>query len=258
MRAHLLTALCVGLGLFPATVHAQEYMIEETRSPRFLVEATGGWGFQLGETEYLPDGSATEYQHPLVNGYAVGGTAGLMLMEQVALVVSYEYTNATSSEGDITGALDRVEGYIDYHSTVIGLRLYQPTGFGRLRLEFGIGVMFPHETRLELEYADTLQALGISGTGTRVSNYSWGVGGQALAGYEVPLGDVFYVAANLKYKLFQTTNKGETTELRNFVDLEAEVPMPVDATITHDDGAARPTTNSVQDVRLQLAVGVRF
>ena len=252
------------LGLSGSTVLAQDredelVLVERSPADRLLIEVTGGYGFQLGETDYLPDGAATRYQHPLVNGYTVGGTAGVFLAPHIALIGNYEYASASSREGDVPGFIDRVEGEIDYHTATAGVRLYAPVGFGSIRTELALGILFPYEKRTEIEYGSGLQPVGISGTGTRVESFDFGYGGHALIGYEVPVGGPLYLAANLKLKLFQSTNDGEVTELRNFVtDFEALPPEAVTTDIRHEDGASRPSTDSVQEARLQLALGARF
>ncbi len=227
--------------------------------PTGFVEATGAYGFQLGSTQYLPDGSPQQYEHPMFHGYAIGATAGYFLAPQLALIASWEYAASTSREGELDGVLSRVQAEIDYHTAVIGLRLYQPAGIGLLRAELGLGLLFPHQTRLEMEYGPALAAAGISGTGVREDEYGLGFGGHAVLGYEVPIHGPLYAAASLKLKVFQTDDDGETTRLRNLVtDFGGEPPVAIDADLEHGDGGAEPSTRSVQEARLQLALGVRF
>lgn len=242
-----------------ATVaHAHDYDDDDDRVYVF-VEASGSYGFQLGETEYLPDGAAAAYKHPVVNGPAVGASLGFFITKMIGLSLNYEYTAAWTRTGDIPGVLDSVQGHIQYHTLTLGPRLVVPFGFGRFRAEVGVGVVFPFQTKLEYEYAANLSAIGISGTGTRISHYNVGVGAEALVGYEFPLGDFLYLATDLKLKTLQTNNRDKTTELNNFVtDFEAAPPTPVNAVIDHDNGQARPTTYSVQAIRGQVSFGARF
>jgi hypothetical protein len=229
--------------------------------PLVLIEGTGGYGFQFGETEYLPSGAGDIYQHPMVHGYSVGGTLGVFLDPNLALIATYEYASAQSSRGDVPGVIDRIEGSIDFHTATAGLRLYHPIGFGRIRGELALGVLFPYSTELTVTHGAGLTQLPmpITGEGTRRDNYSVGFGGHAALGYEFPIVAGLYGALQVKYRLFQSENSGETTELRNFVtDYEAAPPRAVDATITHGDGAERPVTTSVQDVRLQATLGWMF
>lgn len=246
------------LVLLSASAAAAQSPPEERRSIGF-VEASGAYGFQLGTTDYLPDGAAQQYQHPLVNGYAVGASAGYFLTPALAVVVSYEYAAASSREGDVDSVLTRVQGELDYHTLVAGLRLLHPLGFGALRAEIGLGVVLPYETRLEVDYGPALAPAGIAGTGSVTEDHGLGVGGHAVLGYEMPIHGPLYVAANLKLQVFQSGNDGEQTRLRNYVtDLSASPPAAVDADADHGDGEAQPTTHSVQAARLQLALGVRF
>lgn len=266
MRTLLPAATSLLALLFASTAAAQDDWspppTSEAPTPEqapIFVEGTFGYGFQFGETSYLPDGMPGQYMHPLVNGYTVGGTAGYFFTPGVAVVLNYEYASASSSEGSLDGVIDSIEGEIDYHTLVVGLRLWEPVGFGALRAEFGLGVVLPYQTELEVQYGPGLMPAGITGSGTQTESYSLGVGGHALLGYEVPITGPLYAALNLKIKAFQSTNDGETTEYENFVtDFGAMPPTAVDAEIEHGDGAAQPTTNSVQEARLQLAVGVRF
>lgn len=232
------------------------------RLPSVFVEGTGSYGVQFGETSYLPSGAPGQYMHPIVHGFAVGGTAGVFVVhDTVALVANYEYTNARSRHGSITGVLDDVQGSIEYHTATVGMRLRAPTGFGAFHAEAAGGVVFPYETELQFDYGAALTQLPtpITGTGLRTDHYSVGFGGSALIGYEIPIFDCFYLAVNAKLRLFEAENAGETTDLDNVVtDFAATPPTATDATIAYGNGAAQPSTNSVQDVRLQLALGAAF
>lgn len=256
------------------TAHAQRDMEHDdtyemrardprSMAPRFgFAEANIGYGVQFGVIEYLPgtDGPM-DWKYPLVHGPTAGGTVGVILAENIGLLLNYEYTWATTPDAEIPGAVDEINGTIDYHTLTAGLRLYVPVGFGRLRAELAGGVVFPFHSRLEFEYSQALSALPepIVGTGERILNFSVGYGGHAALGYELPIAPGFYLAFNIKYKLFETENSGETTELRNFVVDFAEMPpTAVDRTIVHGDGAERPMTESVQDVRVQLSIGAGF
>jgi hypothetical protein len=142
------------------------------------------------------------------------------------------------------------------------LRLYVPVGYGWFSGELAVGVAFPYTKRLEFVYNQALAPAGITGTGERVENFSVGFGGHAQIGYQLPIVPGLYLGFSLKYKLFESENSGETSEFRNFLDLdglaEGGAPTTVDATIEHGDGAARPMTDSVQEVRFQLSLGVGF
>lgn len=254
-------ALALTLVATAAHAHDDDYDADYDDDDRAYVffEASGSYGMQLGETDYLPDGGPTAYRHPVVNGPAVGASIGVFVTKLIALSLNYEYTAAWTRSGEIPGVLDDVRGYIQYHTITFGPRLVVPAGFGRLRAEVGVGVVLPFDTQLEYEYAANLAAIGITGEGSRIDNYTIGFGAQGLVGYEFPLGDVVYLATDLKFKTLQSNNSDKTTELRNFVtDFEAVPPTATNATIEYQDGQARPTTNSVQSVRLQLSLGARF
>lgn len=254
-------AVACSLSLAATVASAQERVyVDVDRAPRQpigFIEATGGYGVQMGETDYLPDGALDEYQHPLVNGYAVGGTAGLFVSPLVSLIANYEYTEAWSRNGEIPGLLDEVQGEIDYHTITGGVRLRAPVGFGALRAELAVGVVLPYETELRFDYGPVVAQLGLTGTGTRVEHFSTGFGGHGALGYEIPLGDMFYLALDVKMKVFQSDNSGESTEYRNMVT-DFDNPVPVTATVEHDDGAERPITSSVQSTRGHLTLGARF
>lgn len=234
----------------------------EERHPTHLVlEVNGGYGIQFGVTDYLPTGTPDEWQYPITHGPSVGGLLGLMLTRNIALIGAYEYSWATTPHGEVPGILDRIQGTVDYHTFTAGLRVYAPLFFGRLRAELGVGVALPFSTRLELEYGENMEQLPtpITGIGTRESDYSIGFGGHAALDYEIPISESFYVALGLRYRLFESENSGETQRLRNFVtDFDALPPTTTDADITFGDGAERPSTRSVQDVRLRLTVGGGF
>jgi hypothetical protein len=224
-----------------------------------FVEATGAYGVQFGETDYLPAGAVGDWMHPMVLGYAFGGTAGISLAPGVALIANYEYSRAESREGQIDGAVDVVQGEIDYHTIVGGARFYVPLPYGAIQAELGLGVLLPFQTEITVQYAGALASV-IGEEGSRIDRYSIGFGGHGMFGYMMPIGDVFYTALNLKLRLFEAENSGETTTFNNFVTDYTSQPLPTVTTgeVPHGDGAAQPSTNSVQDVRVQLALGARF
>ncbi|MDQ3035700.1 MAG: hypothetical protein M3Y87_25060 [Myxococcota bacterium] len=231
----------------------------DARPSMGFVEATGAYGVQFGETNYLPAGAVGSYQHPIVHGYSVGGTAGITLIPGLSVIANYEYTDARSRTGSIQGVVDEAQGFIDYHTIVAGLRLSVPVGFGAIQAEVAGGVVLPFESELRLTYGAALAPLGIAGSGSMIESYSVGFGGHGMIGYRIPIFDVFYTAINFKLRTFQSENSGERTVLRNFVtDFEAQPPVATDGEVIHGEGAERPLTTSVQDVRLQLAIGAQF
>ena len=225
----------------------------------FFLEASAATGVQLGDTEYLPSGTPGDWQFPLVYGFGVGGTAGVMVGDQIALVGTYMYQRAQSRDGELDGAITNVEGRIDYHTALGGVRLYVPTGFGAFRGEVAVGVVFPHETQVQVDYGPGLALLPqpVTGSGFRTSSYSVGFGGQARIGYEIPIVGPLYAALDLQLQVFQAENSGEETELENFV-VDFEAPTPVNTTILHGDGGARPETRGVASGLGVLSVGVRL
>jgi hypothetical protein len=240
--------------------HGEEHHPEH-HMPMVFIEATGSYGIQFGRTDYLPSGGLTNYEHPIVHGFGVGATAGVNLIPGVALMANYEYSNARSRKGWIPGIIDEVQGKIDYHTIVAGLRLSVPAGIGFFQAELAVGVLLPFETELNITYGPQLAGLPtpITGTGTMISNYSVGFGGHGMLGYRIPIIGGLYTAINLKLRTFESENSGETTQLSNFVtDFTAQPPTATTAEISFGEGAARPTTQSVQDVRLQLALGGEF
>jgi hypothetical protein len=253
-----LTVVIIGLLLsWPATIRAQD----EVPDPPAVafVEAMGGWGFQLGETEYLPDEAPTRYKHPLVTGWSAGATAGWLLADDLALIGSYQYRTASSREGSITGVLDRVQGEVQYHTMAIGVRLYRAAGPGRLRSELAAGVALPFETKLEYDYGPRLAPAGVSGTGTLTDEYNLGYGVQGQLGYEMPVTGKLYVALALELRVFQSNNRGKETRLDRFVtDFTATPPVATTATIENDDGMGQPRTYAVAELAPQLAIGARF
>jgi hypothetical protein len=249
--------LVVVLLSIPAMARAQSER-EEPRS-HALVEVRGGWGVQIGETEYLPDGAATEYKYPFVSGWTIGGTAGWLFVRDVALIATYEYRTAALVDGDVPGVIDEVDGKITYHTAVLGVRLYRDAGPGRLRFDLGAGVVFPFETEREFDWGPALVPAGIRGTGTQTDEYSIGYGVAAQAGYELSVGGPLYLGLGLEVRSFQSDNNHEKTELENMVtDFAAVPPVAVNTTIEYEDGAAQPRSYSVQEIGARVALGVRF
>ncbi|UJR84632.1 hypothetical protein [Sandaracinus amylolyticus] len=223
-----------------------------------FVEATGGYGLNFGRTDYLPAGAPGDWMHPMVFGYAFGGTAGITLVPGIALVASYEFSRAESRHGEIDGAVESVQGSVEAHTLTGGVRFYFPLPYGAFQAEVTAGALLPYETVVEVQYTGPLAQL-IGERGSRIDHYSVGVGGTALFGYVLPIGDVFYSSFNIKARLFETENSGETRVFNNYVtDFTTTPPTVTTAEIRFGDGGAQPTTNSLQDVRLQLALGARF
>lgn len=224
-------------------------------------EATGAYGFQLGSTDYLPDGAFDDFKYPWVHGFAVGATSGVPLAKGLHLIGNYEYTQAWLADGDIEGVLDNVDGEISYHSAFIGLRVSRPVGAGRIRAEFAGGLIFPFEEELELDYGPALANLPepITGTGTRTEKFDFGPGAYGMIGYEFPFDEFLYLSISVKLKAFQPDNHEEETEFDNFVtDFDVDQPEAITTEIDHGDGAARPIAEGIADARAHLGIGVRF
>jgi hypothetical protein len=264
MRSSFVVVISLFLA-WPAAVRAQDAAPAPVPVPdeRAFVEAEGGWGFQIGELPYLPDGAATKYKHPIVTGWSAGATAGWHVADDLAVIGSYEYRTASTREGSIPGVLDRVQGKIHYHTIVLGVRLYHAIGPGRLRSEFAAGLALPFETKEEDDYGPGLAPAGISGTGTHVDKYNLGYGAQAQLGYELPVADTtygrLYVALALELRAFQSNNQGRPSRFDNFVtDLAATPPVATTATIQNENGKGQPTAYPISDGTLRLAIGARF
>lgn len=252
----MFTAAVCGLMLFGGTAEAQD--LEDTH---VFVEANGGGGLQIGNTDYLPSGSPTDFQFPWVGGYGVGATAGVMLGGPIALIASYEFDQSWTRTGSIAGVLNEVQGQISYHTAVAGLRLYVPTGFGAFRGSLAVGLIFPFSTQLQFEYGPALAQLpqAITGTGTSITNYSVGYGGVARIGYQIPIAGPIYTALDVELQAFQSENSGETQRLNNFVtDFTAQPPVATTATLRYGDNGLRPHTEGVTAGRLMLALGAQF
>ena len=260
MIARAIVASIVFAAAGPATAQAQQVASERDRERIGFAEARGGWGFQFGETDYVPDGPPGDFKHPLTNGFAVGGTAGVFITTDLAAIASYEFARAQSRSGETEGAVADIDGEISYHTALVGARLHRALGPGEIVGELGAGIVFPFETELTFEYDEALEPLGITGEGTRVTNYNVGYGGRAMFGFRLPIVEELYVSNYVALEAFQSSNNGRETELENFVtDFEQEPPEPTTAVIEFDDdGGEQPSTYPVSSVRVQLALGYQF
>lgn len=267
MQRHLWSTILVSLAAGAGAAHAQPYApssttsFEEPRPTRIFIEAFGNWGVNLGRTEFIPDGAPGTSKHPFANGFGVGGTFGVMVLpDWLSIIADYRYGRTSTREGDITRVLTSVEGTLDYHAITAGLRLEQRSGRARIYGQMHLGVLLPFETKLKFEYAPELSAIGITGEGMRTEKFNVAYGAQAELGFRIDLVSSLYVGAGLRIATFQATNTGKETELDNFVvDFQAVPPVPATTSIHHGtNGPVTPTTYSVQDVRLNIAIGHRF
>lgn len=259
------TYSCIGTLLLGLTLAGAAAAQEESTGAKVVVEqpsvgfieATGGYGFQFGEQDYLPTGGG-DYKNPLTNGYSVGATAGWTFTPGLALFGNWEYARSNSRDGSVTSALDAVQGVIDYHTIALGLRWTRAIGPGRLYGELAGGVILPFETQIQYDYASGMAAASISGTGTKTDEYNLGVGAYGQLGYQWDLYDRFYLSTALRLKGFQSNNDGKQTRLANFVT-DFTAPQAMNMAIDYDSaGPVAPRTYSVQDLRLQVALGFRL
>lgn len=234
---------------------------EPPRPTRAFVEGYGNWGVNLGRTDYVPDGRPGTSKHPFANGFGGGATVGVTIVPAwLSLIVDYRYGHTSTRKGSIDGVLTRAEGSTNYNAITAGLRIEHRRGRSSMYGQMHFGVLLPFHTTLEFEYAPPLAAIGITGEGTREENFNVAYGAQAELGFRVDLVDRLYAGAGIRIATFQATNAGKETELENFVvDFTAVPPVPVTTTIHHGtNGPATPTTYSIQDVRLNVAIGYRF
>lgn len=237
---------------------AQSERTEAAEQGRGFLELAGDFGFQFGEQEYVPTGVPGESEHPLTSGLGFNATGGIRLTGGLDLVLDYVYGSAESRDGQVTGILTSVLGSIDYHAITTGVRTGRVLGPGRIYGELAIGVILPFDTRLEYEYGQVMNQMGISGEGVRVEHYNLGVGAHGEAGYQLALGYGVYLGTALRIQGFQSNNDGESTEYDNFV-VDFTAPQAMTMEVNHGtDGAATPSTYAVQDLRLHIDLGYRF
>jgi hypothetical protein len=229
-------------------------------SPVAFFEASGGYGLQLGEQVYMPSPDGT-YRNPLTNGYAFGLTAGWEFTPGLALIGNWEYSRSQSRDGEVTNALDRIDGLIDFHTLSLGLRWTRQLGPGFLYGELAAGVVLPFETTVLYEYDVAMSAIDVAGTGKMIDEYNLGFGAYGQAGYQLGITRDLYVSAGLRVKSYQSDNDGKSRRLENFVP-DMTNPAATDVTIEYDSdgrpGTEPPRTYSAQDLRLLLGVGWRL
>ena len=258
----LLVLLCAG----PA-VAGEEPILEGSmpagvaptdRADLGFVELNGGYGFQLGEQEYLPT-SGGDYKHPLTNGFAIGVTGGWEFLRGLALIGNWEWASSSSREGEVPNAYETVEGTIAYHTIAVGVRWTRALGPGRLSGELAGGVLLPFETVVHYDYADAMSGAVGASSGRQVDEYNLGFGAYGQLGYQWDLLPRLYVTTALRLKSFQSHNDGAETRYEDVVRLTDQGPQMVNTTVAYDsDGPVAPRTYSVQDLRLQIAFGFRL
>jgi hypothetical protein len=263
-----LAGAALGLCLAASSASAQPPPSEEpppgegpaapVRRPLGFFEVAGNYGISFGEQEFVPEGTQTDRENPLTNGFGVNATAGYTLTPGFDIIADYNFANAKSRVGEITGVLDEVHGSIHYHTLTAGVRTSLGIGPGRVYGELAGGIVFPFHTTLTFEYAAPMSELGITGTGTEVRNFNLGYGAHGEAGYQFTITPRAYVATAVRVQSFQSSNAGKTTEFDNFVT-DFAAPAPITMEVNHATNTAEaPVTYSVQDVRFFLDLGYRF
>jgi hypothetical protein len=243
----------------PNTLEGEEVVLPPAfRIDRPFVEANGTWGFQFGVAQYVPNGAPGSSKAPIVNGFGTGVTGGYAITHDIQLLIDYAYGNGSSRTGNLTGALDSVEGDISYHTLTAGARLGRRLGPGRVYGQLALGVILPLHTTIEYSYAPSLSAVGVMGTGTQTDHYGTGVGALGEVGYQYTVWNGIYVGGSFRIQAFQMSNDGHSTDFNNFVT-DFGNPVATNASITHGtSAAAAPTNYSVQDARVHLTVGYDF
>ncbi len=264
-RCSMLFAIALPLAAGARVATAQPTVEGEERAPaqaftpdRPFVELNGNWGLQIGTQPYVPNGTPGASKAPLTNGFGAGATAGIAITHDIELLVDVAHGDASSRQGNVTGALTAVDADISYDTIVAGARLARVLGPGRMYGQLAAGVSTPFSTSVTYQYAPTLAPYGIMGTGTERDHYGYGVGAQAEFGYHMPIVEGVYLGAALRLQAFQMSNDGYTTQLNNFVT-DFGAPQAVTGDIHHGTTmAATPSNYSVQDARLHVAIGYDF
>jgi hypothetical protein len=266
MRIGLSSMIVLSMSAYPLIAAAQPAAEEGEAPPSerafaphlVFLEISGNWGAQFGVQQYLPEGMAGTTEHPLTNGFGGGATVGAAVARNVDVFVDYTHGDASSRNGDITGVLDKVNGSIAYDAFAAGARLAHDLGPGRLYGQLAVGIVLPFDTVVTYDYAPTLAPAGIMGSGTDRERYNTGVGGHGELGYQVAITEGLYVGLGVRLQTFQSSNDGQRSSLQNFV-VDFNDPRPVTIDVQHGtNGGATPTTYSVQDARLHLAIGYQF
>jgi hypothetical protein len=225
---------------------------------RVFVEVNGNWGPQLGQQDYVPNGTPTATKAPLTNGFGLGATGGFAISKDFELLVDYTRGYADSRNGYVMGALSQVDGSIVYDAFAAGARMGHRLGPGRIYGQLALGVVMPFSTKVTYDYAPTVAALGLTGTGTETANYGTGIGAHGEFGYHVAIAQGVYLGASLRLQAFQSSNDGQITRYSNFVT-DFSNPRPITVDVMHGTtSAATPENYSVQDARFHLALGYDF
>jgi hypothetical protein len=244
-----------------APSHAQTPEVDEVRTLGF-VEVFGNWGVNFGQTEFIPDGAPGKTKYPFASGFGGGAAVGITVLPSwLSIFADYRYGTTRTLSGELTGALTNVHGELTYHSFTAGIRIERPAWRGAAYAQMAAGALIPFHQTIEFEYDPMLAAIGITGEGKRRDHFGAAYGAEAEMGYHFDLPSRFYVGVGIRLAAFQASNNGRDTNLDNFVlDFTALPPVAVTSDIhfSKHGGPNRPTTYSVQDVRLNISAGYRF
>ena len=73
--------------------------VSVTGTPHIFLEVGGAYGFQFGETQYVPDGMPGDSRHPLTNGFGFNAASGARVARGLDVILDYGYGNAASRSG---------------------------------------------------------------------------------------------------------------------------------------------------------------
>ncbi|MBX3160529.1 MAG: hypothetical protein KF773_31480 [Deltaproteobacteria bacterium] len=242
----------------PCRARGDELVFECTPA-RGYIELYGTWGFNLGTVQFIPDEEPGVTKHPWATGFGAGATWGYYIKPNVlSFFLDYRYGHTSTRKGSINGVLTNVQGRLNFHEATAGARVENRLGNGTFYGALGYGVLFPYHTTLELQYAPELAAVGITGEGTQKQHVNTSLGGFGEFGYHLDAGSRMYIGFATRIAAFQGSTSGNDLVLTNFVS-DFTRPVPVTTTIRASTrGPVPPTTESVQDIRFQVSVGVLF
>lgn len=205
-----------------------------------------------GSTYGLPDGTvsatSTTYKSPNTMGFGGGGALGYNIVNNLALMLSFDYRYLKSRKYNTTASSVSTDRQNKYATSWVGLGLRPRLVLGGGALYAGAGVAFllPHND------ITTATNSATGSTSTTETEYNYTIGAYGEMGYQLEISEGIYLGLGTRLFIAGPSNKGGVSETGTVQISNVE-------TVTKTDGTeAIFSTKNITDVSFTLSLGLRL